>query len=171
MDSTHARASAVALQPGAGEAIWFLGALLTIKIGRKESAGRVFAAEHVCPQGFGAPLHRHTREDEWFYVLAGEMTFYIGDQVVEAPAGSFLYGPRGIPHTFTVDSPGGATFLLVTEPADFEGFLLALSQPATTRTLPPPSVEPPDLARLAAVAAEYGIEILGPPPAPRVLKP
>ena len=116
MGSTDARASAVALQPGAGEALWFLGTLVTIKIGRKESAGRVFAIENLCPQGFGAPLHRHSREDEWFYVLEGEMTFCIGDAVVEAPAGSFLYGPRGAPHSFTVDSPGGARFLLVTEP-------------------------------------------------------
>jgi quercetin dioxygenase-like cupin family protein len=170
MDSADARASAVALQPGEGEALWFLGSLLTVKIGRKGSAGRVCAIEHLCPQGFGAPVHRHSREDEWFYVLAGEMTFYIGEEVVEAPAGSFLYGPRGVPHSFTVDSPGGAQFLLVAEPADFEGFVIALSEPATARTLPPPSVQPPDLARLAAVAAEYGIEILGPPPAPRVLQ-
>jgi quercetin dioxygenase-like cupin family protein len=169
LDSTNARASAVALQPGAGEALWFLGCLLTVKISRKESAGRVCVIEHLCPQGFAAPLHRHSHEEEWFYVLEGEMTFYVGDDVVEAPAGSFIYGPRGVPHSFTVDSPGGAKFLLVAEPAGFEGFVSAISEPATTRTLPPPSVEPPELARLAAVAAEYGIEILGPPPAARVL--
>ena len=167
MSITDQQSSAVALEPGAGELHWFLGTLATVKVGAKESGGRVCVVEMRCPQGFGAPLHVHNREDEWFYVLEGEMTFYVGDEVVEARAGSFAYGPAGLPHTFTIDSPGGARFLLVAEPSGFEDFLAALAEPATAPTLPPPSVEPPDLERVTAVAAEYGIEILGPPPAAR----
>jgi quercetin dioxygenase-like cupin family protein len=167
MSTAEVKASAVALEPEAGEGLWFLGSLLTVKIGRQESGGRVCVIEHHCPYGFGAPWHVHSREDEWFYVLEGEMTFYVGDEVVSAPAGSFVYGPRGLPHTFSIDSPDGARFLLVTEPADFEWFIRALAEPATSRSLPAPSDAPPDLERLTEVAAEYGIEILGPPPAPR----
>jgi hypothetical protein len=85
--------------------------------------------------------------------------------VIQAEAGAFVYGPRGIPHTFVVSS-AEARFLLVTEPAGFEGFLRALSEPAQTLTLPPASVQPPAPELMMATAAEYGIEILGPPGIP-----
>ena len=70
-----------------------------------------------------------------------------------------------MPHTFTVSSDE-ARFLLVIEPAGFEEFLLELSEPAQSPTLPPPSVEPPAPETMTAAAAEYGIEILGPPGIP-----
>jgi mannose-6-phosphate isomerase-like protein (cupin superfamily) len=54
-------------------------------------------------QGVGSPLHVHHREDEWFYVNEGALTFWVGGQLIDAPAGSFVYGPREIPHTFTVN--------------------------------------------------------------------
>ena len=101
--------------------------------------------EHLAPQGAGSPLHVHHSEDEWFYVTEGELTFWVGGQVIEAPAGSFVYGPRDVPHTFIVTSPE-ARFLLVTEPAGFEGFMRALSEPAQALTLPPAD-EPPARAR------------------------
>jgi len=59
-----------------------------------------------------------------------------------------------------------ARFLMVTEPAPFADFVRAMSEPAQTLTLPPASVQPPDPEQLTAVAAEYGIEILGPPSIP-----
>jgi hypothetical protein len=76
-----------------------------------------------------------------------------------------VYGPREIPHTFTVSSEQ-AKFLLVTEPAGFESFVRAAGEPAQKLAIPPAATEPPDVARLAALAAEYGIEILGPPGIP-----
>ena len=157
--------SPVALHKDEGEALWFLGVLATIKASRETTEGRVAVIEHLAPQGAGSPLHVHHNEDEWFYVTEGELTFWVGGQVTDAPAGSFVYGPRGIPHTFTVTSPE-ARFLLVTEPAGFERFMRALSEPAPSLTIPPPATEPPDFARLAAVAADHGIEILGPPGIP-----
>lgn len=121
--------------------------------------------EHLGPRGPGSPLHVHRREDEWFYVTEGELTFWGGGQVIPAPAGSFVYGPRDIPHTFEITSEQ-ARFLLVTEPAGFECFIRAAGEPAQSLTLPPPPSEPPGPARLAALGAEYGIEILGPPGIP-----
>lgn len=155
----------IALGPGEGEARWFLGVLATIKSSAETTAGRVAVIEHLAPQGSGSPLHVHHNEDEWFYVIDGELTFWVGGQVTVAPGGSFVFGPRDIPHTFSVTSHE-ARFLLVTEPGGFEGFVRALSVPAESLTLPPASVQPPDPARMMTVAADYGIEIVGPPGIP-----
>lgn len=107
-----------------------MGTLALVKSDAESTAGRVAVIEHVSPPGSGSPLHRRTREDEWFYLINGELTFAVGHEVIPVPAGSFVYGPRGIPHTFMVTSSTLARFLLVTEPAGFEGFMRALSVPA-----------------------------------------
>jgi len=155
----------IALGPGEGEARWFLGSLAIIRSSAATTGGRVAVIEHLGPRGSGSPLHVHHNEDEWFYVIDGELTFWIGGRVVTAPAGAFVYGPRGIPHTFMVSS-SEARFLLVTEPAGFEGFLRALSEPAERLEIPPAPTVPPDPAPMVALAADYGIEILGPPGIP-----
>ena len=155
----------IALSTGEGEALWFLGQLVTIKSSSESTAGRVGVTETLAPRGSGSPLHVHHNEDEWFYVIEGELTFWVGGHVITAPAGSFVYGPREVPHTFIVSSEQ-ARFLLVVEPAGFEGFVRALGQPAQALVIPSPATEPPDVAAMAALAAEYGIEILGPPGIP-----
>ena len=155
----------IAMQQGEGEARWFLGALATIKSSGETTGGRVAVTENWAPRGHGSPLHVHHNEDEWFYVLSGELTFWVDGQVITATDGSFVYGPRNVPHTFAVTSEE-ARFLLVIEPAGFENFLRALSEPAESLTLPPASVEPPAMDAMMAAAAEYGLEILGPPGIP-----
>ncbi len=155
----------IVLGPGEGEARWFLGTLVTMKSSSESTAGRVAVMENYGARGSGSPLHVHRNEDEWFYVMDGELTFWVGGQVITAPAGSFVFGPRDIPHTFTISSEH-ARFLLVTEPAGFEGFVRALSEPAERLEIPPAPTTPPDMAPMVALAAEYGIEILGPPGIP-----
>ena len=165
MQTAAGKTQPIALGEGEGEALWFLGVLATIKAGGGATDGRFAVIENLAPKGHGAPLHVHTREDEWFYIREGELTVWIGGRRIEASAGAFVYGPRGIPHTFMVTS-SQARFLVGVEPAGFEDFVRALAEPARTRTLPPQTVQLPDPARLAAVASEYGIEILGPPGIP-----
>jgi quercetin dioxygenase-like cupin family protein len=155
----------VALRHDEGEALWFLGTLVTIKASGATTGGRFAIIDHLAPKGAGSPLHVHRREDEWFYVTEGELAFWVGGQKISAPAGAFVYGPRDIPHTYAVVS-SQARFLVGTEPAGFETFVRALAEPARTRTLPPAGGPPPDPARLTAVAAQHGIEILGPPGIP-----
>src|SRR6266567_7542064 len=97
--------SPIAYGQGEGEARWFLGFLVTIKASAETTGGRVAVIEHLAPQGAGSPLHVHHYEDEWFYVTEGELTFWVGGQLIKAATGSFVYGPRNIPHTFIVSSP------------------------------------------------------------------
>ena len=119
-----------------------MGALARIKASSEMTDGRVAVIEQLAPQGVGSPLHVHHREDEWFYVSEGALTFWVGGELIEAPAGSFVYGPRDIPHTFLVSS-AEARYLLVSEPAGFENFMRAVGQPASTHTIPPPAARPP----------------------------
>jgi quercetin dioxygenase-like cupin family protein len=167
MSTTHVPVqSPIALPPAEGEALWFMGFLATIQASAGETGGRVAVIHHLGPQDAGSPRHVHHRENEWFYILDGELTVWVGGQVISAPAGSFVFGPQGTPHTFTVSSPQGASFLLVTEPGGFEAFMRTCAEPARSLTLPPPPASPPDPAQMAALAAEYGIEIIGPPGIP-----
>ena len=163
--TTTGSSVAAALRPGEGETLWAFGALATIKASSETTAGQVAVIEHLAPRGAGSPLHVHHREDEWFYVIDGSMTFWVGGDVFEAEAGAFVYGPRAVPHTFLVSSEQ-ARFLLVTEPAGFEVFLRAMGQPAAALTIPPPAAPLEDPTPLITAAAEYGIEILGPPGIP-----
>ena len=150
---------------GEGEHLWFFGGLTTIKAGGAGTGGRVMVTEHVAPRGSGSPLHVHHNEDEWFYVLEGELTIWVAGETVVADAGAFVFGPRHVPHTFVVSSER-ARFLLVTEPAGFEDFVRALAVPARAPEIPPAPTAPPDIAPVLRAAAGYGLAILGPPGIP-----
>jgi quercetin dioxygenase-like cupin family protein len=165
MSNATEKAAPIVAGPGEGEALWFLGQLVTIKSSAETTAGRVGVTETLAPRGTGSPLHVHHNEDEWFYLLEGELTFWVGGAVSVAPAGTFVFGPKDVPHTFTVSSEE-ARFLLVVEPAGFEGFVRTLGEPARQPVIPPPPTEPPDVEAMATLAAEYGLEILGPPGIP-----
>ena len=136
------------------ETLDFLGAPAWIKAGGDTTNGCVAVIECVDPPGGGSPLHRHTREDEWFYVLEGELTVWVDGETITAPQGAVAFAPNEVPHTFVVCSAEPARYLLVVQPAGFEDFVRAASQPG---------VEMDDLDE---IAGEYGIEILGPPGLP-----
>ena len=110
------------------------------------------------PVGFASPYHTHHREDESFYVLEGEMAFVCGGKWRKAGPGTFVYGPREIPHGFKVIGSAPARMLLMCTPGGFEGFVLEQTTPIAA----PPS--PPDMDRLITLAAKYGIDIHGPLP-------
>src|SRR5438067_3205005 len=85
-----------ALAPGEGEALWFNGGLGVLKATSEQTEGRFAAMELLAPKGFASPLHIHRREDEFFVVLSGEVRVQHGDAVMEAVAGTIVFGPRGI---------------------------------------------------------------------------
>jgi quercetin dioxygenase-like cupin family protein len=143
------------------QAYWFAHQLAVVKMTGAESGGAVGIVEVTSPGGPAAPLHVHQREAETFCVLEGELTLFVGDEVVRASAGDVVYAPAGIPHTYNIDSPT-ARILVTSTPAGFEEFVAAVGVPAERAELPSEPV-PFDPEKLGPIAAAHGIEILGPP--------
>ncbi|MGD9530052.1 cupin domain-containing protein [Pseudonocardia sp.] len=148
--------------PGEGDALWFLGNLVTLKATGARTRGALTVAEFVNPAGFAPPLHRHLHEDEAFYVLSGSAVFHCADEAFDAGPGDFVLLPVGRPHTFVVGPHDPLHALQLTTPSGFEHFAAAAGEPA--RELRLPDAGPVDPAALARIAALHGIELLGPPP-------
>lgn len=141
--------------------LWFIDNLAYVHIDGKQTGDAYSLGEVVGRRGDMPPLHVHHRDDEAFFVLEGEITLFMGDREISVPAGQAGFAPRGIPHVYRVESDV-ARWLTISNPAGFERFVRAASEPAPSDELPPVGrgADPAELARLAA---EEGIEILGPP--------
>jgi mannose-6-phosphate isomerase-like protein (cupin superfamily) len=140
-----------------GQPRWFFGMLAEVKASAADTAGQYTLVEVTAPPELEAPLHVHYTEDEGFYVLEGRVTMVVGDETVELAAGQHAFGPRDIPHRFTV-GPDGARMLWVLTPGGFEKLIDAASVPAATPTVPPPSVLPPE--NVAEIIRRHGNEVL-----------
>jgi mannose-6-phosphate isomerase-like protein (cupin superfamily) len=146
-----------------GNAYWFYGDLVTIHVSGGETSGRFCLVEFLQPPGEWTPLHVHKDSDQTQYVLEGELTVYLpGRSFVVAP-GECVNTPMDTPHTERVTSAGPARVLDLNAPAGFDEFVAAAGQPAPALALPTPGPAPPDVERLALLAAEHQIELLGPP--------
>lgn len=151
---------------GSNETVWFLDTLTIIRASADTTAGRLDLLEQTAPSGHAPPPHKHQREDEWFYVIDGELTFWLdGDRSVSGP-GSLAFLPKGIPHGFAVTSSDPARFLIGTSPSGFDSFVRAVGTRAESATLPPADQPMPSPDELGRIAAEHGIELLGPPGLP-----
>lgn len=150
----------VAVSKTAGEARWWLGSLAVIKATTADTGGQLSILEVTEPPLAEAPLHVHHREDEAFWILEGDVTFEVGDTIVEAHAGDYAFGPRGVPHRYKVGA-SGCRMLFICTPGGFEDLVIAMSEPAVQRTLPPATDEEPDVEWMAAIAREFGVELLG----------
>jgi mannose-6-phosphate isomerase-like protein (cupin superfamily) len=110
-----------------GKVFDVFGDHLTVKLAGEEVSDRYCILESTTEPGAGPPMHVHHRENESFYVLEGEFEFHIGGRVVHAAAGSFLFGPRHIPHRFQNVGLTRGRLLIVAEPAGVEHFFAELS--------------------------------------------
>ncbi len=150
----------VVVRKNEGEARWWFGALAEIKATAADTGGQMTIVEITEPPGAEAPLHVHHREDEGFWILDGDATFEVGDTTIEAHAGDYVFGPRDFPHRYSVGD-AGCRMLFIMTPGGSEDLVIAMSEPARSRTLPPPSDEEPDWERVAAIAQAHGAELLG----------
>jgi quercetin dioxygenase-like cupin family protein len=132
-----------------------------MKVTDKESLSQFALVEALAFRTTEPPLHIHHHEDEAWYILSGRMTFFVGDTAMTADAGAFVFAPRGVPHTFTVDVEP-TRVLVFASPAGFERFAEELGDEATS-DVPPPGLAVPGPDVLGPVAERYKIEVVGPP--------
>jgi quercetin dioxygenase-like cupin family protein len=152
MDSSR---RTVIVAPGDGPIIQGpAGGPLTFKVRGEQTGGSLTVFENVIAPGDGPPLHAHAAEDESWRVLEGRLRFRLGAELRSAPAGSFVYVPRGVPHAFHNDGDEPARILVAFTPAGMERFFDRFAE------LPPGPVAPEVFARLGQAA---GMTVLGPP--------
>jgi len=113
--------SGFVLGPGEGPAFGFHGAAVVMKASGARTGGQLAVMESVYPPGLRVSEHVHAGEDEMFFLLAGELSVFCGDQSWSATAGSFVFVPRDHPHGFTVSGAGPARALVITGPAQLDG--------------------------------------------------
>ena len=144
-----------------GEARWWSGALAVIKASAADTGGALTILEvgsRRTRRGRCTCTSTRTRPSA---ILEGSATFEIGDRTIEAAAGDYLFGPRRIPHRYTVGAQG-CRMLFIFTPGGFEDLLRATSRPAEARTLPPDDLAPPtsdELERMQAAIRAHGCEI------------
>jgi quercetin dioxygenase-like cupin family protein len=130
------------------------GGPLTFKARGEQTGGRLTVFENEVAPMDGPPLHTHANEDESWYVLEGELRFRLGEELSSAPAGSFVYVPRGVAHCFQNVGAGPARILVIFNPSGMEGFFDRFA------ALPAGAVNP---EAFKSIGAEVGMDVVGPP--------
>jgi quercetin dioxygenase-like cupin family protein len=148
--------------PGEGNALWMLGGLYEVKAASQETGGGMTAMEFTVPVGAGPPPHAHDCA-EALYVLEGTAQFHVDGRTVDAGPGSFFYFPAGTTETFEPTSQ--LRVLVIYGRGGMDEFFAEAGEPAASREIPPPLDGPPDIDRLAAIGAKYGLELRAPEPA------
>jgi quercetin dioxygenase-like cupin family protein len=110
--------------------LWFLDTAVRIRVSADEGRNGLSMLESLAPQGDSPPLHVHTREDELFHVLSGELLLEVGGEELVLAEGETALAPAGVAHTYRVES-AEARWLVVTAGGEFERFVRELSRPQT----------------------------------------
>lgn len=140
----------VHLRADTGEAYWVMGDMFTYLVTGAESGGSYFTLLANVQPNAGPPPHIHHLEEEQFYVLEGELTFYVGDQTFQVKAGDFVHIPRETVHSFK-NGETPSRLLVTFSPAGIEGFFREVGEPVKDRFASPPPVTEKTIARLLAV--------------------
>ncbi|MBI2806590.1 MAG: cupin domain-containing protein [Planctomycetes bacterium] len=124
-----------------------------------DTNGKYALFEAIVPPGGGPPPHIHSREEEGFYILEGEITFTINGERVVAKAGMFANMRVGTPHSFKNESGKPAKMLISVAPAGLEQMFFEVGVPLAegATTAQPPTKE--EIEKLLAIAPRYGVEI------------
>jgi quercetin dioxygenase-like cupin family protein len=148
--------------PAEGRTIAVVGDVYRFLATGEDTDGRYAQWEAIVPPGGGPPPHVHSRENEGFYILEGEITFQIGEERVVATAGTFANMPIGTPHSFKNESDRTDKVLITIAPAGLEEmfFETGLVVPQGATTAQPPTKQ--EIEKMMEAAPRYGIKILVP---------
>ena len=149
------RTTAFVVPPGGGTTVRGpVGGPTIIKARTENTAGTFTLLENIVAARQGPPLHVHAREDEMWFVLDGHFRFRADDEILDAPAGSFVFVPRGTRHCFQNVGDEPARIMVMFTPAGMERFFEQHAR------LPPGPVDPDSYA---AIARDNWMEVVGPP--------
>jgi quercetin dioxygenase-like cupin family protein len=148
------------LQDRDGTSVWAMGVLVTLKLQSKDAGGTYAMFEDYIPPGVGTPLHVHSREEEFWYMLDGELNWYVGNKQFQAKKGDFINTPRGVPHRFKNASNKPARMFLGYSPGGFEQWFLDVGKPVRNLQEAPPKVTPDDIQQAIKAAKNYGVEFM-----------
>lgn len=141
-----------------GRTIAVVGDLYRFLATGDETDGKYAMFEAIVPPGGGPPPHTHSREEESFYVLEGEITFTVGERQIVAAAGTFANMPIGSLHCFKNATDKTARMIISVAPAGLEKMFFEVGVPAKLGETPPPPTRA-EIEKLLAVAPNYGVEI------------
>ena len=143
-----------------GRKVWAMGVQVTLRAMGEATGGSYAMFEDLVPPGVSNPAHIHTREIETWYMLEGELDWFVGDRSLKAKAGDFLHTPRGVPHRFGNSGDRPARMLLTYAPAGFEQWFLEIGTPAGAGAPPPPRPSPDQIKRAVEAASRYGVQFV-----------
>jgi quercetin dioxygenase-like cupin family protein len=146
----------VVVPPGGGQCIRAFGNALLLKLTGEQTGNAVSLALAEAAPHHGPPLHVHDREDEIFIILEGQYRVFSEGEWSDAGPGSVVFLPRGVAHTFRVESDEPGRHWVITTSGDFGHYFLDCAEVFAVPG-------PPDAARLGAIGATHGMRIVGPP--------
>jgi quercetin dioxygenase-like cupin family protein len=148
--------------PGEGDAFSAVGDVYRVLASDRQTGGVYTLSEIRVSPNNGPPPHIHSREDECFFVLEGEVEFQVGDEKITARPGTFIQGPRGIAHSFKNNTQLPARMLVFVTPAGFENLFNEFAQPVASFDSPAIPASKDEIDKLLATAPKYGLQILPP---------
>jgi quercetin dioxygenase-like cupin family protein len=150
------------IPPGSGQTFALVGDVYQILVSGKDTGGKYAVVETIVAPGGGPPPHRHSREEEGFYILEGELTVTIDGRRETLTAGMYANLPVGSVHFFKNEGTKTVRMLLTVAPAGFEQMFAEVGQPLPpgSTTAPPTSKE--EIDRLIQASSRYGLELMLP---------
>jgi quercetin dioxygenase-like cupin family protein len=148
--------------PGTGKTYSAVGDKYVMLATGEQTGGAYCLADAIVPPGGGPPAHYHTREEESFYVIEGEITFTVDGKTVVGSPGTFVQIPRGTPHAFKNQSSAPARMLIQCVPAGFDRFMAEFATELPSPDAPPLAPAPEEIEKLLRIAPDYGIVMLPP---------
>jgi quercetin dioxygenase-like cupin family protein len=151
-------------RPGEGRRVAVVGDVYRFLAVGDDTDGKYALWEAIVAPGGGPPPHIHSREEEGFYILEGEIAFQVGQQRIVASAGMFANMAIGTLHSFKNETDRPARMLISVAPAGLEQMFFDVGRPVPegAQTAPPPTRE--EMEKLLSIAGRYGIEIKLPQP-------
>jgi quercetin dioxygenase-like cupin family protein len=144
--------------PDEGRAIAVVGDVYRFLATGDDTDGKYAMWEAIVPPGGGPPPHVHSREEESFFILEGEVTFQVGDERIVGRAGMFANMPVGSLHSFRNESDKCTRMIISVAPAGLEKMFFEVGQPVMPGGHAPPPT-PVEIEKLLAAAPQYGVKI------------